>query len=947
MFLKDYYPNLNTRYSKIKFKGISFNSKKIKKDYIFFAIKGNKFDGNKFIDKAIAKGSRIVITQNCNEGEVNNVLYLKHKNPRKLLAEFSVKLFNKKPKNLIAVTGTNGKSSIVNFYYQILKLNKKKVASIGTLGVKGIQFKKKIINTTADPILLNVLLKNLSEKRINNVILEASSHGLKQNRLDGLKFNVGIFTNLSRDHLDYHKNYNDYLKSKFILFKKLMKRNSNIIFDNDIKLSKKLKKIAKNNKLKYLTIGSKNSNLRILDHKYINFNQKLIFNYNNKTYKFSTNLIGKIQLKNLLMAILASLKSGLKMEKILNTIQKIKPINGRIEQLGKLNNNSVVILDYAHTPDALRTCLKNIKDQFKLRKINLVFGCGGDRDKPKRKIMGKIANIYCDKIYLTDDNPRTENPKKIREEIKKNISKKKLYEISSRENAIKKSIQDVQSNEILVVAGKGHENYQEYKSKINFSDRACILKSIKDKNLTLSKNWKNNILLEVIKNKFNKKIIIKNSKIESNEIMKNDIFFGVKGKKNNGSKFANHAIKKGASIAIVDKLFGEKSKKKIRVKNVLDCFTKYSKLIRVSSGIVAIAITGSSGKTSTKDLLGKTLNNFSDTVYSIKSFNNKYGVPISLSSIKKKTQFGVFEIGMDKKGEIDQLSKIINPDIGVITNISYAHIKNFKNLFGIAKAKSEIIKNISKNGYIILNSDDKFFNFFKRKAKKNKLNIISFGNTKKSDIALLKVKKLKNHFNILVKIYEKNLIFKIKKGFEFYIENILITISVLSIYFNLEKFDKNLFYNFKPSSGRGDVTKVKLENKNINLIDESYNSNPLSLKFAINNFHTINTQSSRKIVLLGDMLELGKFSKRLHQMAALNINSRNINKVYVYGKDIIHTYNKITPQKRGRVIKSKNEILKFVKKDLKNGDYLMIKGSNSTGLHSVASKIKKGLINAI
>tara|TARA_B100001173_G_scaffold309802_1_gene322949 strand:+ start:1418 stop:4261 length:2844 start_codon:yes stop_codon:yes gene_type:complete len=947
MLLKDHYPNLKKKYSNIRFKGISFNSIFIKKDYIFFAIKGKNFDGNKFIDKAIAKGAKVIISQDCKEGIVNNILFLNHKNPRKLLADFSTKIFNKKPKNLIAVTGTNGKTSVSDFYYQILKLNKKKVASIGTLGVNGIQFKKKIFNTTADPILLNTLLNYLSKKKINNVILEASSHGLKQHRLDGLKFDTGIFTNLSRDHLDYHKSYKDYLNSKLILFKRLMKKNSKVIFDDDIPFSGKLKKIAKKNKLKYLTIGSNKNNLNIIDHKYVNFNQKVIFNYNSKTYEFSTSLIGKIQLKNLFMAILASLNSRLKMNDILNSIKKIKPVNGRMEQVGNLHNNSIIILDYAHTPDALRICLKNIKDQFKFRKINLVFGCGGDRDKPKRKIMGKIANFYCNKIYLTDDNPRTENPKKIREEIKQNISKLKLYEIPSRENAIKTSIQNINSNEILVIAGKGHETHQEYKTKKNFSDRDYIHNSIYNKNLLLSKNWKNNILSEVIKNKFDKKIVFKESKINSNEVKKNDIFFGIKGKKVNGSKFSKDALKKGASITIVDKHFEKKNKKIIRIQNVLSCLTKYSQLIRTSSGIVAIAITGSSGKTSVKNLLGETLSKLSSTIYSQKSFNNKYGVPISLSSIEKKTNFGVFEIGMDKKGEIDKLSKIINPDIGVITNISYAHIKNFKNIFGIAKAKSEIINNISKNGYIVLNADDKFFNYFKKKANQNKLNVISFSRIKKSDVRLHKIKKSKNYLEIIVKVFKNSLSFIIKTGFEAYIENILITISVISIYFNLKSFDKKLFYNFKKSNGRGDIAKLKLWNKNINLIDESYNSNPLSLKFAINNFHKINSRSCRKVALLGDMLELGKFSKKLHQKAALYINSKNINKVYVYGKDIVYTYNKIAPQKRGRVIKSRDEILNFIKNDLKNGDYLMVKGSNSTGLHSIVNKLKKGLINAV
>jgi len=418
MFLKDFYPKLNKKFIKVKFDGIAFNASQVKRDYIFFAIKGINFDGNSFFKDAIKNGSKIIISKNVKEGFKDNILYLKNKNPRKLLAEFAAKINYKRPNNLIAVTGTNGKSSIANFYYQILKLNKKKVSSIGTLGVSGINYKNKISNTTFDPIQLNKILGILKKKKINNVILEASSHGLKQHRLDGLKFNLGIFTNLSRDHIDYHKSFKDYFDSKLILFKKLMKKKSSIIFDKDLNIAKKIKNISKNKNLKILSIGSNNSSLKIIEHKFTNLDQQIQFLYKDKIYNFSTKLIGKVQIKNLMMSILAASKSNINIKNILNSIKQIKPVPGRFEKISNLINNSIVILDYAHTPDALKVCLTNLRDQFPLKKLNIVFGCGGERDIPKRKIMGIIADTYCNKIYLTDDNPRRESPKKL--EIKLN-----------------------------------------------------------------------------------------------------------------------------------------------------------------------------------------------------------------------------------------------------------------------------------------------------------------------------------------------------------------------------------------------------------------------------------------------------------------------------------------------------------------------------------------------
>ena len=287
------------------------------------------------------------------------------------------------------------------------------------------------------------------------------------------------------------------------------------------------------------------------------------------------------------------------------------------------------------------------------------------------------------------------------------------------------------------------------------------------------------------------------------------------------------------------------------------------------------------------------------------------------------------------------------PDLGVITNISYAHIKNFNNLLEIASAKSEIIANIISGGTIVLNKDDKYFNFFKNKALRRKLNIISFSRKKKADVSLINIVKKKSNYLLILKISKNIKKFIIKENLKSYVSNILATVAVISNFIDIQNIKKNIFYDFKPPNGRGDFSKLKINNKTINIVDESYNSNPSSLEFAINNFDKMNIYSKKKNILLGDMLELGKFSKKLHKEAAKIVNKSKINKVFVYGKDIKETFNKIKTQKKGRILNSKKEILNLMKNRLRNNDYLMVKGSNATGLSKVISQIKLGHLNAL
>ena len=531
------------------------------------------------------------------------------------------------------------------------------------------------------------------------------------------------------------------------------------------------------------------------------------------------------------------------------------------------------------------------------------------------------------------------------------MNKKKINEIPNRAKAIKKAIEDLKTGNILIVAGKGHENIQDYgKIKKFFSDKAIILKNIKSRNKNLSSNLKLNIIREKNnRNNFPINIKVNQASINSKEIKKNDIFFAIKGKNKNGNLFIKEAFNQGASLAIVNKINQSSNRlKQIKVQNTLKFLTETSSIIRENSLGKVIAITGSCGKTSLKEIIGKTLKKISKTTYSPKSFNNKFGVPLSLFNLNTKDDFGVFEIGMDRKGEIDILSKIIKPDVGVITNISYAHAKNFKNIKQIALAKSEIIHNIKKDGAVVLNGDDQFYNLHKKIAVKNNLKVYSFSiKRKNSDVKLYSIKKYKKKYKVYVKIKNKIFFFYISSIFENNIKNLLAALTVIKIYKNVDKLNKNIFFDYQIPKGRGDISKIRINKKTIFLIDESYNSNPLSLKSAINNFDMIEAKKVKKHMILGDMLELGKHSKKMHSKISGLVNKTSIDYVHVIGSHVTNAYKNINKNKKGLIFRKKSQIIDLIKNNINNNDYLMIKGSNSTELHKLAAALKTGITDAL
>ena len=459
-FLKDKFKNIEDHFKEIEINGISNNSKNIKKKFIFFAFTGNKTNGNLYINEARRNGATIVISQ---EEKGKDVIKLTNKDYFKIYSHLCSSFYNKKPKNIIAVTGTNGKTSVTDFCRQIWSFYGLKSASIGTLGIRDTseQYYHKIRNnlTTLDSSELNKQLSKLYDKQISYVALEASSHGINQNRLDGINFNGAVFTNLSHDHLDYHKNMENYFSAKMKLFTEHLKDGTCVSINLDDSYGMELYNKIKTKNFKFVNFGfNEKCELKLIQIKKIEKIWQLEILYKNKLYKTDIGLVGHFQIYNALAAASICLGLGLKQDSIFKSLSYLQTVPGRMQIVNHPLCKATIIVDYAHTPNALENAILAVKKMNVSGKIYTLFGCGGERDHEKRSKMGEVAFKNSDFTIITDDNPRTEDPSLIRKSIINNNPI--AIEIPGRDVAIKKAISFLKDDDVLIIAGKGHEQTQ-------------------------------------------------------------------------------------------------------------------------------------------------------------------------------------------------------------------------------------------------------------------------------------------------------------------------------------------------------------------------------------------------------------------------------------------------------------------------------------------------------
>ncbi len=440
-----------------KITNVTEDSREVDENSVFVAIKGFKEDGHKYIKSAIDKGAKIIVCANdfIISPSYQQMSFIKVAEPRIALSEIAATIYTPKPSNIVAITGTNGKTSVAYFFQQIIHLLRKTSASVGTLGVIADHFTIDSKLTTPSTAQLHKILQHLSRKKIDYVALEASSHGLHQHRLDHIKLKAAAITNFSHEHLDYHHTMDEYFLAKMSLFSRILLDNTFAIINADIKEYKQIASICTKRKQQIISYGYNSEYLKItlIEQRPTMLKVNLYANKENYYLTFP-NVTGDFQAYNIMCAIGLVIACGFALSEILPVVSALHSAPGRMQKI----ENSNIFIDYSHKPEALEKALQVLRGSF-AGKLIVVFGCGGDRDQVKRPIMGEIADKYSDLVIVTDDNPRNENPQLIRDEILKKCPR--AIEISNREHAIEYAVKAISSTQdVLLIAGKGHEAYQ-------------------------------------------------------------------------------------------------------------------------------------------------------------------------------------------------------------------------------------------------------------------------------------------------------------------------------------------------------------------------------------------------------------------------------------------------------------------------------------------------------
>ncbi|MDD4309947.1 MAG: UDP-N-acetylmuramoyl-L-alanyl-D-glutamate--2,6-diaminopimelate ligase [Candidatus Cloacimonetes bacterium] len=884
----------------------------VSKGDIFVCIKGEHFDGHSVIPQALASGAAFIVACSASHPNCQTLLadnpeqLIMVTDTRKAAALIARKLWlcnlpknTEKPFTLIGITGTNGKTTTSLIIYEALRKLGFKCGWIGTLGYYIDGTKYPTAHTTPDIIQLNEVFAQMANEGVSYVVMEVSSHALSLDRVYGVQFDYCLFSNLSRDHLDFHGDMESYAEAKYTLFKHNMALGATAIINMDDPFGAVIYGRLQDAGIKSFSIGMEQADFCITeiitDIRQSSF--KLISRIDDTILDIHSQLIGRFNIQNLGLTSLTLHSMGFPAADIQEAMLAAPPVKGRIEKVDNPFGIGIFV-DYAHTPDAIENLLKSV-ETLPHKRILCLFGAGGDRDKGKRPLMLKAALNHSDAVIVTDDNPRGEAPEAIISEILVNSDLRlPWWVIRDRSLAIKSLIRLAQEGDLVLICGKGHESYQEIEGvRHPFDDKEQALEALTERHKELPPKDDDELILPLdscmLKLMFApEKLVLKGGYLppksykyissDSRTVKPESLFIAIKGDSFDGHSFLGSVLADSKNCAIAQTGVESNNKQIFLVPDSVEGMgsicAKYLQMFNAKR----IALTGSTGKTSTKELINRILEDEASCLKTAKNENNKIGVCKTILRIEPKHKYAIFEIGSNHFGEIDEMAEIITPEVGIIVNIGPSHLEFFGDEDGVFAEKSDLFKRpLALRLYP--GDDPRFIGY----AADDTAIGIGLGERCIYQIVNHKINQdsqsfsLKRNLPLLHNLPDTGLQLSnwhLPYSAPHYAVNATFAI-VLALKLGIAE------HQIQASLSQPVLLEMRAQNEPRGsglLIIDCYNANPFSMQKALE-YWELMEPSKPHFAILGDMLELGDKSAMYHQMVGAMLAEKDYSGLFTIG----------------------------------------------------------------
>ena len=991
--------------------GLCSDSRKVQPGNLFAALKGLSVDGHNYLRQAVAAGCSVLLV---NRGwqdygpdpEIQaRVAIVEVDDTKTALGNIAANYYQHPDRQLsvIGITGTNGKTTTSFLVESLLKACGRRPGVIGTVNYRFNDKNNRHIEmeapfTTPESPTLFALLRKMADEDITDVVMEVSSHALAQSRLTGMGFDIGVFTNLSRDHLDFHADMHQYFTSKRLLFTNYLKPGGRVVIALDdtgagIKGDEPGPGNSNNwgqqmheDLRAFFQTGEDSPSMTTcgLSSDCDIHPQNFTIDINGITSKIitpagsmslNTPLVGAFNLRNMLCAISIGIAHDEKLGCMQKGLEDVKTIPGRLERISltkKAAGGPAVFVDYAHTPDALENVLDAL-GKLKPKRLVCVFGCGGDRDPGKRALMGEIAGKLCDVVLATSDNPRSESPEMILAQIEEGLSRTALKKVSApktlsnkdgrgydiivkRRLAIITAIRFANPEDVILISGKGHENYQiSTKGKIFFDDRVEAEMQLQAKSgvpHAWKLPWVRQITGAQLLFPFKGSVTFRTIATDTRTMQAGDLFVALKGENFDGRLFCRKAIEKGAAGLLIEYNAGRTEPEldfhpDIPVLLVPDAVAALGRLAgslrRWHTDLQVVAITGSSGKTTVKEMTGAILSQNHAILKTAGNFNNLIGLPLTLFGLKPEHEIAVLEMGMNSPGEIASLTEIADPDVACIINVQEAHLEGLGDIWGVANAKNELFAGLKPGGKVAVNLDDGIVASLAAALQQEK---IHFGFHPDAFVRASDIKSLgERGMEFTLHIGNETRQATIKALGKHNVANSLAAAAMAhGLGSSIDEIAGGLAA-FEPYDNRARVEELP---SGVKVLNDSYNANPASMLAALKTLLDLK-KDHRAVAVLGDMLELGNKSDAAHSALGRDVKELGFDYLAAFGSQagnmIASARNAGMDPDAAKGFSSKKDLASWLQELVRDGkiepgDWFLVKGSRGMRMEEILDLLR-------